>query len=196
MIDANLVRKLKQTNLSADGDKTRTRVTELWKSASKEAKRSVEQLSGKSRATIYRVYNTGSLSAKLAVPMAKAFNVDPDYLLAKTDAPGEYSEALIRNFLTERGYGKLLSGEASAKRRGRKKASEAAASAPAAPVAPSEAFTTLVATAASAMAKSANDSALSQEELLLLVQALLLREKAGIPDAVAKAIKLRALLLS
>ena len=170
MFDKNIVerivKKLKQTNVSVDSEKTKKRVSELWKAASKAQKHAIEELAGISRATIYRVYNTGNLSAKLAVPMAREFNVDPYYLIGKANTPKECTEELLVKFLVELGYGKLLEKE---------KKAELIKPAETANISPED---------------------LTLADLHLLMQSLLLREKAGVEDAVLKAAKLRALLLS
>jgi len=184
MISERIIKKLKQTNISQDAGKTKTRVHELWKASSKAQKNAVEEAAGISRATIYRVYNTGSISAKLVVPMAQNFNVDPNFLTGRTDAQGECSDELLADFLKELGYEKLLSGEEKSRRRRRSKVSASEAAEP----------TEVPVLTAPSAAVSAD--AFTFDELSLLVQSVLLREKAGVPDAVAKAAKLRALLLS
>lgn len=185
MISERTIKRLKQSNVSVDGDKTKVRVNELWKSASKSQKNAVEEEAGISRATIYRVYKTGSISAKLVVPMAQNFNVDPNYLTGKSNEASTCSDELLIEFLTELGYTKIMTTEAQkGKRRGAKQKTEPAGT-EAAPVANDVYDTAQLA---------AGDLTLA--DLHLLMQSLLLREKAGVADAVDKAAKLRALLLS
>ena len=194
MINESIVKNLKQTNISANPVKTKTRVQELWKTATKSQKSTVEEMAGISRATIYRVYNTGSISAKLATPMAQSFNVNPDYLTAKTDEKGECTDDILIKFLTDLGYEDLLKAEMKkAKRRNLRKKDQAK------PV-QTDAHTTKPVTktrTANVSAKLAPSVAkLTDEETQLLLQALLLKEKAGVADAAAKAVAIRALLLS
>ena len=181
MVNERIIKKLKQTNISANQDKTRVRVRELWKTSSKSKKYAVEETAGISRATIYRVYNTGSISAKLVVPMAQNFNVDPRYLIGETDKPGECNDELLVAFLTDLGYSKLLNTEAERANMIENEKNQIA-------------FNENVEDLKSSNTFNADDLTLA--DLHLLMQSLLLRERAGVAEAVNKAAALRALLLS
>ncbi|MCL2399833.1 MAG: hypothetical protein FWC91_08865 [Defluviitaleaceae bacterium] len=181
MIDEGVIKKLKQTNVSTNPTKTKKRVYELWKSSSKAKKRTIEETAGISRATIYRVYNTGSVSAKLAVPMSQNFNVDPYYLIGETDIASECTEEILIAFLKGLGYEKVLN---DAFKKQEKDDDETMQGVANAEVKFQNTFPEI----------SANDLTLA--DLHLLMQSLLLRERAGIEDAVKKAAKLRGLLLS
>ena len=171
MIDARLVQRLKQTNISEDGEKTKARVQKLWKSASKDQKHAIEETAGISRATIYRVYNTGSVSAKLVTPMSVNFNVNPKYLTGEIDEPGECTVDSLVEFLKKHGYDSLLTPEMFPASFNREEEDE--------------------------LEESDFDATeLSLEDISLLVQSILLRERAGVGDAAKKAASLRALLLS
>jgi len=175
MINERVIRKLKQTNISENPAKTKARIRELWKTSSKAKKHIVEETAGVSRATIYRAYNTGSVSAKLVVPMAQNFNVDPFYLTGKTDQAGECTSEKLAKFLTGLGYGNLLSVEAEKH--------------------PAGAFSAGMPEMASGSSEfNVNDLTLA--DLHLLMQSLLLREKAGVEEAIKKVAMLKALLLS
>ena len=100
MLDANFIQKLKQTNISIDGAKTKERVEKLWKVAATEQKEAILELAGVIAATIYRVYRTGSISAKLAVPLAQTLNVNPFFLTGQEDKPGEFSDEALRKLNT------------------------------------------------------------------------------------------------
>ncbi len=108
MYQKELIQKLKQTNVSVDGEKTKERVEKLWKSANSELKHLVEQDTGSVRATIYRVYNTGAISAKLAVAFAQRLNSNPYYLTGEVDEDSGYSKETVDRFLRDKGYAKLL----------------------------------------------------------------------------------------
>jgi len=180
MLNERMIRKMKQTNISEDKGKTKVRVEELWKAATKSQKQTVQDIAGISRATIYRVYNTGSISAKMVAPMAQTFNVDPDYLTAKTDEKGECTDEILTAFLTELGYGKVLADAAKGRRRSPKPTEDDYEDSMLAP-SPEE--------------LACYDTELSLTEIYLLIQALLLKEKSGSPEAIAKVAKLKALLL-
>jgi len=99
MLEAKYIQQLKQSNISADGEKTKERVEKLWKAAAAEQKQAILEMAGVIAATIYRVYKTGSISAKLAVPLAQVLNVDPFYLMGQEDEPGEFSDEALRKLL-------------------------------------------------------------------------------------------------
>lgn len=184
MISEKIIKKLKQTNITNDPEKTKVRVHELWKASSKAQKHAVEEAAGISRATIYRVYNTGSISAKLVVPMAQNFNVDPNYLTGGSNAKGECTEELLLEFLTKLGYEKLLTDIEKGRKRTKGKAQAI------------DQIENEIDDMETSEAPVDGAGGLSFEDLSLLLQSLLLREKAGVEDAANKMAKIRALLLS
>lgn len=120
MYEPDFIQRLKRTNVSADGDKTKERIEQLWKGASNELKEQIKQDTGNTRASIYRVYQVGSISAKMAVSFAQRFNSDPYYLTGETDENGGYSEEVVERFLRDKGYSKLLDDTVAATRPKRK----------------------------------------------------------------------------
>lgn len=186
MINERIIKRLKQTNISTDPEKTKVRVYELWKASTKAQKNAVEEMAGISRATIYRVYNTGSISAKLVTPMAQNFNVNPDYLIAKTDEKGEYTDEIVIKFLTDLGYEDVLKSELKTRKRKPREKSLGML-----PSRVSDMGRTL-----EPIAAPESCAEVTAEELQLLLQSLLIKEKAGSAVAVAKAAEVRALLLS
>lgn len=132
MHEAEFIQKLKRTNVSADGTKTKERVQQIWKSASNETKKQIEQDTGNARNSIYRIYQTGSISVKLAVSFAQRLNIDPYYITGESDENSGYSEETVERFLREKGYSKLLDEITTGKRAKKKntKRQEAAASNP------------------------------------------------------------------
>ena len=134
MFNTEFISQLKQSNISADGEKTKAHVQEVWKAAKADAKKATIKLAGVSINTVYRVISTGSLSAKLAVALGQTLNVDPSYLTGETDEHGECSDTLIKDFLKKHGYGKLLAdqgkpkGQSKAGTKGQSKATKTAVS--------------------------------------------------------------------
>lgn len=116
MYESAFIQQLKRTNVSANGGKTKERVEHLWKGASNELKKQIEQDTGNARNSIYRIYQTGSISVKLAVSFAQRLNIDPYYLTGETDENSGYSEEAVERFLREKGYSKLLDDFAAATR--------------------------------------------------------------------------------
>ncbi len=64
MLNQVIVQKLKQNNISADAEKTKTRATEIWKSASRENQNTILSLAGVARTTVQRAYKTGRRNQK------------------------------------------------------------------------------------------------------------------------------------
>jgi len=108
MYPASFIQELKQSNISADGEKTKERFKAVWKSASNEDKNAIIAAVGVIPNTIYRVYNTGSISAKILVPCVQTLNIDPLYLIGEADEKGECSEDALRGLLERLGYEKKL----------------------------------------------------------------------------------------
>jgi len=107
MLNTSFINQLKQTNISVNSEKTAQRVDALWTSAKNTDKRAVIELAGVASATIYRVYNTGHISAKLAVAMAQVLEISPFYLTAESDEPGAFGEDVLKTFLAAHGYDAL-----------------------------------------------------------------------------------------
>lgn len=107
-IGVDFIQKLKKSNVSRDGEKTKSRFQQLWKDASKDQKAKVLEDADIVRATIYRIYNTGAISAKIVVAASQAFNISPYYITGEADEPGEYSLDAAKAFLIGLGYEKLV----------------------------------------------------------------------------------------
>ncbi len=108
MYNADFIQHLKRSNISVDGEKTKERVEKMWKSASNEMKTQIQQDADCSRASIYRIYTTGAVSAKMVIPFAQKLNVNPYYLTGEIDENSGYTEETIDRFLRDKGYSKLL----------------------------------------------------------------------------------------
>ncbi len=108
MFTQAIIQKLKQNNISTDTEKTKQRANDVWKAASRESQNAILSLAGVARTTVQRAYKTGSISAKLVVPMAQELNISPLYLTGEADEPGECSEALLKELLQDHKYDKLL----------------------------------------------------------------------------------------
>ena len=184
MVTLALIQQLKQSNISKDGPKTSARVQEIWKAASAAQKQAVCDLSGSAKATVYRIFKTGGISAKLSLALSQVLNLDPRYLTGEVDERGTYAEADVVRFLSRLGYDKLLSEQEKAARvaqrelaRQKKEATAAAAATEEAPAAAPAAEEKPVAKEAPA------NEIVTNEDILVLLQALEIRAKAGIPEA-------------
>jgi len=190
VFDETVIRKLKQSNVSVDAEKTKERTETLWKTLSRKDKQAVIALADISSATIYRIYNTGSISAKLAVPLAQTLNVSPLYLTGASDEQGECNDEVLKEFLTDHGYAKLLASveKPKAKRQPRANKESSAEDASAAPYKPE---------AESTMAEMAPANVdVAENDMIFLLRSVLLKARLGAPNAAHTVDALKKLLIS
>ena len=188
MFNNEFIKKLKQSNVSADTEKTKGRMLEIWKSASKAQQSDILKLAGVARSAVQRAYKTGNVSAKLVVPLAQTMNVSPFYLTGEADKREECTEELLREFLQKNNYGKLLGdapkpslrkksavkAEKPPKKTKTKKA--AAAKAPKAAIAPVVSAPVEVPVEAPVEVLIPD---LTEDEMILLMKSIMLRAKSG-----------------
>lgn len=169
-----LLSSLKQNNVSKDAEKTKRRVKEDFLSIRNKQKTEIVELSGLKRTSIYRVFREGSISAKIALAMAQILNVSPYYYSGETDEKEAFNESLLQSFLTEKGYSRLWKGTKpySAEKAKSDKHYPPNADSPDSGFLFSSAFSN-----SSALKDAA--ATLKEEEAMKLLQALLIRERAG-----------------
>jgi hypothetical protein len=108
MVDKALFEELKQTNVSKDAGKTKVRLREIWKDLEVSKRAEIMDLSGLKKFTVERSYKNGNISAKLALAVAHVLEINPNFLTGASDDREGYSDEIIRKFLTDNNYGKLL----------------------------------------------------------------------------------------
>jgi len=116
MLTAENIKKMKQNNVSVNSDLTKQRTKDVLKTATRQQKNDIDALAGLKRVSINRVYNTGSISAKIAVAIAQTLNIDPAYLTGETTERGECNDLVLDSFLIEKGYSELTKLSAASKR--------------------------------------------------------------------------------
>jgi len=104
MLTAELIQEMKRNNVSNNTELTKERVKDAYKSAAREQKNEMAALAGVKKTTFERVYATGSISAKIAVAIAKTLNINPLYLTGDTDERGEGTEKDLLAFMNAKGY--------------------------------------------------------------------------------------------
>jgi hypothetical protein len=104
MVTPELIQRLKQVNVSVDKDKTAKRVKDAFSAATRKKKSAIEALTGQKRTSIYRVFKTGNVSAKLLLPLAEILNITPFWFTGESDDMEKCSDALILSFLDGHGY--------------------------------------------------------------------------------------------
>jgi len=108
MLNTAQLQQLKRTNISKDAEKTKQRAKDLWKGLKLVQRQAIKEFAGVSSQSIYKVYNDGGISIKVALAFAQTLNINPLYLTGEADEPGECSDALIRELLLRYGYQKLV----------------------------------------------------------------------------------------
>ncbi|MCL2299259.1 MAG: hypothetical protein FWC27_03820 [Firmicutes bacterium] len=107
-ITAAQVQSLKRTNISKDAEKTAQRAKEIWKGLKLVQRDAIKELAGVSSQSVYKVYNDGGISIKLAIAFAQTLGISPYYLTGEADEPGECTDSLIRELLLQCGYQKFV----------------------------------------------------------------------------------------
>jgi hypothetical protein len=193
MVTPELIERLKQVNVSKDKDKTAERVKSAFTSASRKQKNDIEKLTGLKRTSIYRVYKTGNLSAKILLPLSKVLNVTPFWFTGETDDMDKCTDALILSFLDGRGYKNLANlnpkrakkaaapakNKAEVKAKGEVKEKPASAEIKTAPVSEEENTVTIPITLTNAPKMREAIDTLDADSASKLLGALYLRAKAG-----------------
>jgi len=214
MFNKDFLKQLKKTNISKDGEKTKERFRKLYESATPDQKVSIRNLADVVKPTIYRIYNTGAITARLAIAIAQSLNVDPSYLTGEVDVASECTDDNLEAFLRKHGYSKLLPKNAAPqkKSRGKKATSESVQ-----PETEEEAIARFdaemktnlrvaaedylskhgyeIVTVSLSQLQSESVASLSDDDLLTLFRSLRLRADVGVPGTQERLTKIQELLL-
>ena len=102
-----MIDRLSKKNISKDGGKTKQRVADVWKSASKEERAKVKNLASNIYTTIKNITETGTITAKAVISLSYVLNINPFYLTGETDKHGNCSDDLLIELLTNLEYKNL-----------------------------------------------------------------------------------------
>ncbi len=108
MLTAEQYKKLKQLNVSKDADKTKDRLKTDFNAASSADKRTIVNLSGQARNSFYRSFEKGTANARIILAMAEGLKVSPLYYTGEIDERAELADADIVSFLQGHGYADLV----------------------------------------------------------------------------------------
>ena len=203
MLNESLIQQLKQTvNISTDAEKTKQRFKAVWKAASAAEKKAIEKSSGVSHSTLYRVCNTGSISARIIAAASQMLNVSPYYLTGEADEPGESSEPILREFLEKLGYQDLLAQSESEPKpqRARKKRAVKTEKPPKAKISkdkhPADEIVVIEENIVITPDASSFFDEFAEEDIILLLRSVKIRAKARMAGAAKQAGELKRILLS
>ncbi len=193
MLTSDMIKTLKQVNISVDSELTKHRTKGVLKAASREQKRQIDAFAGLKRASINRVYTTGSISVKIAVAVAHVLNINPYYLTGEVSEPGECSDELLAEFLAAKGYKDIAEKAAKPPRKPRQKRTPKVAVAEVSMALPPELAEPVIAPAPAPEAlPPAGD--FTEEEAVILLRALFVRAQYG-GDCGGTLAKVKALLI-
>jgi len=114
------LKSLKRVNVSKDSDKTKERIRQDFKSASKAEKNAILELSGQGVNSIYRIYAIGTITARVVLSFAQILNVNPLYYTGEADERGAFEKEQVLGFLKLHGCDNLFN-DLNKKRTGSKK---------------------------------------------------------------------------
>jgi len=85
MITAEQLRTLKKGNLTVNADKSKARIPDAFKSATKSQKDEIVNATGLAANTFYGVAKSGAASPKVVLSLAQILNISPYYLTGEID---------------------------------------------------------------------------------------------------------------
>lgn len=108
MLNLEIVKKIKQSNVSKNAEKTKTRIKEEFSAASKDVKAAIINQTAQNRNTIYRAQQTGNASGRIVLAFAEVLDITPYYFTGVTDEKTPCTDEVVSQFLLEYGYKKLV----------------------------------------------------------------------------------------
>ena len=103
IINAETLKSLKQINVSADKEKTMSRVKLLWAETPPSVKKKVLGSIKTGDATIYRIFRTGAITPRIVLALASSLNSNPFYLTGDVDENEGYNPEIPELFLEAKG---------------------------------------------------------------------------------------------
>jgi len=85
MITAEQLRELKKGNLTVNADKSKSRIPDAFKSATKAQKDEIVNATGLNANAFYAVSKSGAASPKVVLSLAQILNISPYYLIGEID---------------------------------------------------------------------------------------------------------------
>ena len=109
MISPETIQRLDSRNVVADSSLMTERFNEIWQNATNAKKNAAVRLAGYSDTRSFtNARSSGKMSVRMIAALSVAFNVDPFYLSALTDTRQEASTERIEQFIREKGLGHIL----------------------------------------------------------------------------------------
>jgi len=163
MISAEQLRALKKGNVSVDADKSRERIPEAFKSATKSQKDEIVNLTGLAVNTFYGVARSGAASPRVVLSLSQILDISPYYLTGEIDEKKHCDAADLITFFNKCGGGSITKKPAPAPKAVIEEPAPAPKAAQAEPL----------------PAAITDFDAIDEESLILLLKALSVRAKYG-----------------
>jgi len=198
LLSAEHLQKTKRSNVSVNPAITRQRVEELLRPAKLVQKKAVRELAGVTTQVFHTIYSKGNISIRMVVAISQVLNVSPFYITGETDERGEFSSEALRDLLLKHKYRELVAELELPERKKRPYTRRALQEVPAAqPVAEeAPAMETESAPPPAEPQLPPGSDTIDESELHLLLSAVAIRAKAGIPVAKERMEKIKRLLLA
>ncbi|MDF2800402.1 MAG: hypothetical protein K0S61_305 [Anaerocolumna sp.] len=112
MFNTDLLITLNSKNVSMVPSKTKERVGSILAQSTKQQRDRAAALGGYNDARSFnKTKSSGFISVRMALTLAIIFNLDPNYIIAETDERTEYSDEKAKRFLINMGFKHVLSKE-------------------------------------------------------------------------------------
>ncbi|MDR1754122.1 MAG: hypothetical protein LBR74_04355 [Eubacterium sp.] len=99
MVTVRQLEKLKKISISVDIEKSRLRIPEAFKSATKIQKDEIKALTGFSSNTFYNISKSGAATPKVVISLAQILNISPYYLTGESDDIKPIGDEGLNQFL-------------------------------------------------------------------------------------------------
>lgn len=103
MITAEQLRALKKGNVTVNADKSRERIPDAFKSATKHQKDEIVALTGLAVNTFYGVARSGAASPRVVLSLSQILDISPYYLTGEIDEKKHCDAADLASFFTKCG---------------------------------------------------------------------------------------------
>jgi predicted membrane-bound mannosyltransferase len=131
LLDKEKFNKMKQIGVGKDSEKIKERLKAVWLPLKRPQREEILTLAGLSKHAASSSYENGSISLKLTLAVAQTQQINPYYLTGASDDKDDYSEEVVKQFLTEHKHGDLTIEEKPKRKYERRPKPEAVPAAPA-----------------------------------------------------------------
>jgi hypothetical protein len=107
LLDKEKFNKMKQIGVGKDSEKIKERLKAIWLPLKRPQREEILELAGLSKHAASSSYENGSISLKLTLAVAQTQQINPYYLTGESDEKDDYSDEVVKQFLTDHKHGDL-----------------------------------------------------------------------------------------